>query len=111
MSATLNFYSDTPAGTARLIGICAVNADGTLASTSKYSDGTPVFTSVKNATGTYTVTLGHPEVAPVLSALPTGAGGARMIKVFKGVNLFGVQTFNDAGVLIDAAFDLSYYEI
>ncbi|MGV1080701.1 MAG: hypothetical protein ACOYD1_12790 [Candidatus Nanopelagicales bacterium] len=100
----------------KLIGRCIVNTDGTLAYSSKYADGTPVFASTKTATGEYHLVPGKPiQTTAQLQAqsiqLPLAdATFADVAAIQTPVGTFDVITYNAAGAAADSAFSAELFD-
>lgn len=109
MSATFGPWPPAPIA-ARLVGRCAVNADGTLAFTSKYADGTPVFASSTTGTGLYTLALGKKTVAPTFSIRVASGGAARFATGGGAVSALTVRVYDGSNVLANGAFSVELYD-
>lgn len=92
-----------PQTNAVLVGRCVVNADGTLAYSSHYPDGTPVFSSAKTGTGTYQLTPGKPGNVrvPTLNVQVQAGTTARYATT---TGALGVDVFTGANASVDGQF-------
>lgn len=109
MTAQFGQWPPAPIG-CKVVGRCIVASDGTLNYSSKYADGTPVFTSSKNATGDYSLVLGKRpsanaqlQVTAIQAPLATAAFAESALQSPAGT--FGVTSYNAAGAALDTAFN------
>ncbi len=110
MSGQFGGWPPAPSG-ATLVGRCIVGTDGVLAFSSRYPDGTPVFTTERVSAGVYTATASKVPVSPTLAVTPLAAVAAMASVITSGNPEFAVRTFDAAGVATDAAFMLELFAV